>query len=87
MLFLWTSVPVLLLAGVSYPHEAFPEWLYLMGRLLPSSSAVDSFVAIGTMGATLSDRLTDILTLTILAVGYIAIAIIVEYHYSKIKKL
>ena len=87
MLLLWTSVPVLLLAGVSYPREAFPEWLYILGRLLPSSSAVDSFVAIGTMGATLSDRIIDILTLVALTIGYLAIAILVEYRTSKVKKL
>lgn len=86
MLLLWTSVPVLLLAGVSYPREAFPEWLYLLGRLLPSSCAVDSFVAIGTMGATLSDRLTDILTLVVLATGYLTIAVIIEYRTHKVKK-
>ncbi len=86
MLLLWTSVPVLLLAGVSYPREAFPEWLYILGRLLPSSSAVDSFVAIGTMGATLSDRIIDILTLVALTIGYLAIAILVEYRTSKVKK-
>ena len=86
MLLLWTSVPVLLLAGVSYPREAFPEWLYLLGRLLPSSCAVDSFVAIGTMGATLSDRLTDILTLVVLATGYLTMAGIIEYRTHKVKK-
>ena len=43
MLLLWSSVPILLLAGVSYPHEAFPEWLYAIGRIFPSSSAVSAF--------------------------------------------
>jgi len=75
---LWCSVPVLLLAGLSYPKEAFPSWLYALGELLPSSSAVRAFVDIGTMGASLVDVTGELYMLLFLAVGYLLTAIITE---------
>ena len=81
MLLLWSSIPILLLAGVSYPMQAFPKWLYLIGRVFPSSSAVNAYVNIGTAGASLSDVATDIYTLLALAILYIITAIVMEYKY------
>lgn len=49
------SIPFLLLSGATLPPEAMPEWLYTLGKLLPSSNAVDGFVRIQTMGATLAE--------------------------------
>ncbi|MBO5894289.1 MAG: ABC transporter permease [Alistipes sp.] len=78
MLLLWSSVPILLLAGISYPHEAFPEWLYILGHTLPSSSAVNAFVMVGTAGASLADVEHNIWLLTLLAALYFVCAIIAE---------
>ena len=83
MLLLWSSVPILLLAGVSYPKEAFPEWLYLLGRIFPSSSAVHAFVDIGTAGVSLYDVRTDIFTLAVLATIYLFIAVVTEAKCGK----
>lgn len=80
MTLLWSSVPILLLAGVSYPKEAFPEWLYAMGRLFPSSSAVDGFIALNTMGAPLLSIKSEVADLSILAFLYTFVAIILEKH-------
>ncbi|MBR4870687.1 MAG: ABC transporter permease [Alistipes sp.] len=78
MLLLWSSIPILLLAGVSYPKEAFPEWLHLLGRVFPSSSAVNAYVNIGTAGASLGNVMTDIVTLVVLSVLYICLAFFAE---------
>lgn len=78
MLLLWCSVPILLLAGVSYPREAFPEWLYWIGRVLPSSSGVDGFIAIASRGASLDDIKTEVTTLLLLSVIYMTLAIIIN---------
>ena len=75
---LWSSVPILLLAGVSYPREAFPRWLYDLGRLFPSSSAVDGFISLNTMGASLQNIKSDMVDVVILAFLYTFIAIILE---------
>lgn len=76
MMLLWSSVPILLLAGVSYPREAFPEWLYAIGRLMPSSSAVDGFIRLNSMGAPLSSVKEELLTLLTLGIGYGAVALL-----------
>ena len=78
MLLLWSSVPILLLAGVSYPKEAFPGWLYILGKIFPSSSAVNAYVNIGTAGESLTDVSTDVVILLILAIVYTTIAILAE---------
>ena len=84
---LWTSVPILLLAGVSYPREAFPGWLYEVGRLFPSSSAVDGFISLNTMGASLQNIRSEVVNIVILAFLYTFIAIILEKHVSNNKNI
>jgi ABC-2 type transport system permease protein len=83
ILLLWSSVPILLLAGISYPKEAFPSILYDIGHIFPSSSAVDAFISIGTMGATLYDVRGEITTLIILAVLYLILAVYAEQRASR----
>ena len=83
MLLLWSSIPILLLAGVSYPKEAFPEWLHLLGRVFPSSSAVNAYVYIGTAGASLGNVMTDIVTLVVLSIVYICLAFFAEKISAK----
>lgn len=78
ILLLWSSVPVLLVAGVSYPYEALPEWIYLIGRILPSSSAVDAFIEVNTMGASLGDVVPELTILVVSTAIYLICAIIVE---------
>lgn len=82
---LWSSVPILLLAGVSYPREAFPGWLYALGRLFPSSSAVDGFISLNTMGASLQNIKSEVANLLILAFLYMFVAIILEKRAYNIK--
>lgn len=78
LLLLWSSVPILLLAGVSYPREAYAEWIYHVGRIFPSSSGVDGFIALASRGATLSEVATELATLAILTVIYLALALIIN---------
>lgn len=75
LLLLWTSIPVLMLSGVSFPREGMPDWLYRFGQLLPSSSAVNGFIRIRSMGATLSDVLPEIRNLLILNLIYGGLAL------------
>ena len=74
LLLLGTSVPILLLAGVSYPREAYPEWIYIAGRIFPSSSGVDGFIALASRGATLGEVSTELATLAILTIIYTTLA-------------
>ena len=66
---LWLSIPFLLVSGVSLPPESFPRWLYIIGKAVPSSSAVDAWIAVQSRGATLTDiapNLTLLWCLTLL---------------------
>ncbi|MBQ5647921.1 MAG: ABC transporter permease [Alistipes sp.] len=67
---LWLSIPFLLVSGVSLPPQAFPQWLYVVGRVVPSSAAVDAWIAIQSRGASLSDIAPQLTLLWILAILY-----------------
>ena len=73
---LWTSIPVLMVSGVSFPREGIPEWLYNLGQLLPSSHGVDGFIRIQTMGASMSEVFSEIKWLIILTIVYGGLACI-----------
>ncbi|MDE5730374.1 MAG: ABC transporter permease [Alistipes sp.] len=74
MLLLWTSIPILLLSGASIPREAIPEWMYRFGQLLPSSSGVEGFIRIQSMGASFDEVLPEIRMLWRLTLIYGALA-------------
>lgn len=86
VLLLWSSIPALLVSGVSLPSEAFPEWLYMVGKLLPSSSAVEGYVRIQTMGASLREVAPQMMTLGVLVVLYGITAYVVLRGVKRVKK-
>ena len=73
---LWSSIPFLLVSGVSLPPQAFPRWLYFIGKIVPSSSAVDGWIRVQTMGAPLTDVAPEITLLWVLVAIYSAGAIV-----------
>lgn len=76
LLLLWTSIPILLLSGVSYPREAIPDWLYAIGKIFPSSSGVEGFIRLQTMGASYIDVMPQVRLLWILTIVYAGLACI-----------
>lgn len=76
LLLLWTSIPLLMLSGVSYPREGIPDWLYHLGQIFPSSHGVTGFIRIQTMGASLSEVFAEIKALAILTIIYGGLACI-----------
>ena len=73
---LWLSIPFLLVSGASLPRQAFPEWLYIIGRVVPSSSAVEAWIAVQSRGASLADVAPELTTLWLLVVIYGAGAVV-----------
>ena len=67
---LWLSVPFLLVSGASLPRQAFPEWLYIVGRAVPSSSAVEAWIAVQSRGASLRDVAPELTILWLLVAIY-----------------
>lgn len=76
LMLLWTSIPILMLSGASLPAQAIPDWLYTFGKIFPSSSGVNAFVRIQTMGASFAEVQPEIRMLWSLAVIYGGLACI-----------
>lgn len=55
LIFVFTSVILLFLSGVSWPKEMIPPFWQAVGYIFPSTPAVQGFVRINTAGATLSE--------------------------------
>ena len=79
MWLLWSSLPVLLLSGVSYPADAMPEWLVMLGKIFPSSHAVNAFIRVQDMGATFEDVLPEVRALWRLTAVYGGLAVLSMY--------
>ncbi len=76
LLLLWTSIPMLMLSGISFPREAIPEWLFSFGQIFPSSHGVYAFIRIRSMGASFEEVLPEIRTLWMLTFIYGGLACI-----------
>lgn len=73
---LWTSIPILLLSGASLPKECFPHWLYLFGKVFPSSSAISAYIRVQSMGASFENIIGEVKTLWTLVFVYAGLAVI-----------
>jgi ABC-2 type transport system permease protein len=62
------------LAGFSWPLEMVPGWLRTAALLLPSSAAIEGFLRINQMGASLWDVVFEWRVLWCLAGGYFLLA-------------
>ncbi|MGL5318389.1 MAG: ABC transporter permease [Bacteroidales bacterium] len=67
---LFTSIPFLLLTGISLPQQAMPQWLFHLAKIVPSSNGVDAFIRIQSMGATLVEVITPYRILWALTIVY-----------------
>ena len=55
LIFVFTSVILLFISGVSWPKEAIPPFWRAAGYLFPSTPGIQGFIRINTCGALLSD--------------------------------
>lgn len=89
LIFVFTSVPLMFISGISWPKSAIPEYWVWFGKLFPSSFGIDGFVKINNTGATLSEVLPEFWGLWILAAFYFVMACLlykIEYRKLKYKK-
>ena len=75
LIVVFTSVPLLFLSGVSWPQSSIPAFWQGVSWIFPSTFAIRGFVRMSSMGALLSDCLTEYVVLWIQAVVYIAITL------------
>lgn len=53
MIYVFTSVPLLFISGVSWPGSAIPAFWRVISWLFPSTFGINGYIAINSMGATL----------------------------------
>ena len=59
MIYVFTSVPLLFISGISWPGAAIPGFWRVISWIFPSTFGINGFVRINSMGATLSDVLPE----------------------------
>ncbi|HEX9447287.1 MAG TPA: ABC transporter permease, partial [Dongiaceae bacterium] len=79
LLFIAATLPQFFLVGLSWPVEAIPPILRVLGRIFPSESAIDGLVRINQMGAKLGDVSGDLIALLILGLSYYLLGVAGTY--------
>lgn len=84
LVFVFTSVVLLFISGVSWPKEAIPAFWRAAGYLFPSTPGIQGFIRINTSGATLAQVSPEYRTLWVQAGCYFLTACLV-YRWQIIR--
>ena len=57
--YIFMSIPILLMSGFSWPREAMPEFWKIFSFVFPSTLASNSFIRMNTLGASLVNISTE----------------------------
>jgi len=76
LLFVFMSVPLLFMSGISWPGAAIPTFWKWVSYVFPSTFAVNGYVRINSMGATLSQVSTEFYALWGLTLVYFVTSIL-----------
>lgn len=88
LVFVFTSVILLFISGVSWPKEAIPPFWKAIGYLFPSTPGIQGFIRINTAGASLNEVAHEYRTLWIQAgIYFITACIIYKYQIMRSRKL
>lgn len=88
LVFVFTSVILLFISGVSWPKEAIPPFWKAIGYLFPSTPGIQGFIRINTAGASLNEVAHEYRTLWIQAgIYFITACIIYRYQIMCSRKL
>lgn len=83
MIFVFLSVPLLFLSGISWPIPSMPAFWKYVSWLFPSTFGMNGYVHISSMGATLQDISFEYKALWIQAVVYFAFACLMYQKHIK----
>ena len=85
----FTTVPFLLLSGISWPVESMPQWCIKLSQIIPSTPGVKGFLKMNQMGASFSEIKEHFYHLWILAgvyfVGAVTYVKYLQYKYKQKK--
>lgn len=70
LVFVFSSIPLLFLSGISWPSSSIPAFWKVFSWLFPSTFGINGFVSINSMGANLSDVSTEYFALWLQAICY-----------------
>lgn len=88
LIFVFTSVVLLFISGVSWPKDAIPAFWQIVGAIFPSTPGIQGFIRINTSGATLSEVAFEYKLLWIQAgIYFITACIIYRYQIIRSRKL
>ena len=88
LVFVFTSVILLFISGVSWPKEAIPPFWKAVGYLFPSTPGIQGFIRINTAGASLNEVAHEYRTLWIQAgIYFITACTIYRYQIMRSRKL
>lgn len=88
LVFVFTSVILLFISGVSWPKEAIPPFWQAAGYIFPSTPGIQGFIRINTCGATLNEVAHEYRTLWIQAgIYFISACIIYRFQILRSRKL
>lgn len=59
MIYVFTSVPLLFISGVSWPGSAIPAFWRVISWIFPSTFGINGYIAINSMGATIDQVLPE----------------------------
>lgn len=83
MIFVFASLPLLFLSGISWPQSAIPElWRYI-SYLFPSTFGIQGFVKLNSMGASLAEVAFEYKSLWV-QTGVYFIATFLVYRYQSL---
>ena len=79
----FTSLPMLFISGISWPQSSISGFWQGVSCIFPSTFAIRGFVRMNSMGALLSDCVTEYVALWILAIVYLAFSLIIAIRRER----
>lgn len=87
LIFVFTSVPLLFISGISWPGSAIPDFWRYVSYLFPSTFGINGFVRINSMGATLSEIKTEYQALWLQAgIYFVTTCLVYRWQILKSRK-
>lgn len=86
LLFVFTSVPLMFISGISWPVQAIPSYWKALSKLFPSTFGIEGYTRINNMGASVSEVEMPWKGLWILLFIYFALACLLYYQEIRKKK-
>lgn len=87
MIYVFTSIPLLFISGISWPGAAIPRFWEVISWVFPSTFGINGFVRINTMGASLADVATEYRMLWIQAgVYFLTTCAVYRYQITMSRK-